>query len=70
MRKQDDEISHLIEVKKSDDTPAKSFAHFEKFILVAQSLQLVQELNREKTYPSGLEIRNLINWLCKVNLST
>lgn len=64
----DNKPTHIIEVKTKDDEPAKSFHHFEKSLPQTKKLQLVKTLKREKTYPSGLEIKDLISWLAKINL--
>ncbi len=66
----DNKVTHLIEVKSSDDTPAKGFHHFSQYFESAQYLQLVKTLAREKTYPNGLEIRSLIPWLTKIQLAS
>jgi predicted AAA+ superfamily ATPase len=66
----DDEVVLMIEVKTSDDTPTKSLAHFSKFLPKARKIQLVLNLNREKTYPDGTEVRALIPWLEKMELVT
>jgi predicted AAA+ superfamily ATPase len=65
----DDEPRLMIEVKTKDDDPSKSFHHFEKFLPNSKKLQLVKELKRDKTYPSGIEIRDLVSWLSTVNLT-
>jgi len=65
----DEKPTHMIEVKVSDSDPAKSFQHFFQFLPQTKQVQLVKSLAREKTYPSGLEIRSLVNWLSKVDLS-
>ena len=65
----DDQPTHMIEVKSSDDDPAKSFTHFATFMPKAKQLQLVKTLKREKTFPGGLEIRALVPWLKTVDLS-
>ncbi len=57
--------SLLIEVKQSEDAPAKSFNLFSKFFKKPQLIQLVQNLKKEKTYPSGIEMRKLGDWLTK-----
>ena len=61
--------THMIEVKIKNDDPAKAFQHFEAFIPHAKKIQLVKNLSREKTYPSGLEIRSLVGWLANLTLS-
>lgn len=64
----DYQVTHLIEVKSSDDDIAKGFYHFLPFFPSAQCLQLVRTLKREKTYPNGVEVRGLIPWLAKCEL--
>jgi hypothetical protein len=65
----DHKPTHLIEVKMSDDTPVKGFAHFSRYFDSTQCIQLVKILKREKTYPNGLELRALIPWLKDFQLS-
>ncbi len=62
--------THLIEVKHGNEEPASGFNYFSKFFNGIQCLQLVKNLKREKTYPNGLHIRSLINWLKHVKLET
>lgn len=64
----DNKVTHLFEVKSSDDAPAKGFQHFMPYFDSAQCIQLVKTLLREKTYPNKLEIRALIPWLQKIAL--
>lgn len=64
----DKEVTHLIEVKMSDDNPAASFRYFDSYFMQADKIQLVKELDREKTYPGGLNIRKLVPWLKNLNL--
>lgn len=64
----DNKPTHMIEVKMSDDQLAKGFKHFEEFLPQVKKLQLVKTIGREKTYPSGAEIRALIPWLAEVKL--
>ena len=59
----------LVEVKVSDDAPSRWFGSFERFFPGARKLQLVKDLKREKTYPDGLEVRNLVSWLARFDLS-
>ena len=61
-------VTHLIEVKVADDNPASGFTHFESYFPKAIKVQLVKDLAREKTYPSGLAIRKLVPWLIKIDL--
>lgn len=60
--------SYMIEVKLSDASPSKGFQHFKKFLPEAKQLQLVKNLSRAKTYPSGLAIRPLVPWLAEIDL--
>lgn len=53
----------LIEVKKSDDNLSKNFAQFANYFNRPQMIQLVQNIDREKTYPNGIEIREVGSWL-------
>ena len=57
----------LIEVKWSDDSPSKHFFHFADYFPAAKNIQLVKEIKREKTYPNGLEVRGVINWLSNIS---
>ncbi len=61
--------TQLIEVKLSDDGPSSAFNHFLPLFQQVQAIQLVKNCRREKTFPSGLEIRELIPWLTTLNLS-
>lgn len=64
-----DQPTHMIEVKTSDDQPSKSFQYFSALLPDTLQLQLVKDLKREKTYPSGVEIRDLVSWLSVINLN-
>jgi predicted AAA+ superfamily ATPase len=64
----DRKIERLIEVKNTDVQPSRHFAHFSKTFPKARSIQLVYKLKREKTYPSGVEIRDLAGWLAAIDL--
>jgi uncharacterized protein len=59
---------YLIEVKLSDNKLSNNFKCFNKYFKSSQNIQLVKNLTREKTYPDGSEIRNVVNWLEKINL--
>ena len=59
----------VIEVKWADDEPHKNFQHFEQFLPGIPKIQLVKELKNEKTYPNGLEIRSVLNWLSEIDFS-
>lgn len=64
----DNNVTHLIEVKTSDDEPSKHLISFGQLFPNAKKIQLVKNLAREKTYPNGIEIRDLVNWLTHFNL--
>lgn len=57
-------LKYAIEVKFSDDNLSKSFSQFAKDLPHVKKIQIVSQLKREKTYPNGVEIRDLANWLC------
>jgi predicted AAA+ superfamily ATPase len=58
-----------IEVKTSDDSASKAFAHFDQYLEGIHKYQLVLNLKREKDTPSGVKIRNLVSWLAQIDLS-
>ncbi len=62
-------VSHLIEVKQSDAQASKHFGHFRKYFRDAMAVQLVHKLDRERTYPDGLEVRKAAAWLAGLDLS-
>ena len=64
----DDKVSHIIEVKHSDESPAKNFDYFAAQVNPTHKVQLVKELSREKTFPNKLEVRRLIPWLANLDL--
>ena len=64
----DNEPTHLIEVKNSDSDISKHFSYFSQYLPKAKKIQLVRKLQREKTYPDGVEVRGLINWLANIDL--
>ena len=57
----------LLEVKQSEEQPSKNFALIEQDFPAdntdVKKIQLVKNLKREKTYPNGIQIRCLENWL-------
>ncbi len=56
--------THAIEVKLSDDSPSKGFSVFAKDLAHdVEKIQLVKNLSREKTFPTGVEIRSIAKWL-------
>lgn len=58
----------IIEVKTTDGDPTAAFEYFRQFLPKVKQLQLVKNLTREKTYPDGVEVRSLINWLAHFKL--
>jgi uncharacterized protein len=64
----DGRVSSIIEVKTSDDKPGSAFGHFSKFLSDTKKTQLVLNLKREKTYPGGVEVREMIPWLSHLDL--
>jgi len=60
----DGKINFAVEVKSSDFSASASFQEFQRDLPRAVGkIQLVKDLQREKTYPSGVEIRELGKWL-------
>jgi predicted AAA+ superfamily ATPase len=53
----------LLEVKPSDDFPSVNFARFGKYFSDIKKVQLVKNLEREKTFPNGVEVRAAGGWL-------
>ena len=62
-----DKPSHLIEVKWSDNTPSKHFSYFESYFPKTKKIQLVKEIQREKTFTNSVEIRNIVDWLYNID---
>lgn len=60
---QDNQPTHLIEVKVGDDQLSKHFKHFLPMFPEAHAIQLVRDLKRQKTYPDGPAILHLPKWL-------
>jgi predicted AAA+ superfamily ATPase len=58
----------MIEVKWSDAERSPNFSFFEKYLAGVNKIQIVKDLNREKTYPDGTEIRAAKNWLSEISL--
>ena len=58
----------MIEVKWSDAERSPNFSFFENYLGRTKKIQIVKELNREKTYPDALEIRMAQNWLSEMRL--
>ncbi|MEA3546546.1 MAG: ATP-binding protein [Thermodesulfobacteriota bacterium] len=58
----------MLEVKWGDDKPGKNFGRFSNYFPGARKVQIVKEIEREKTYPDGLEIRRACSWLAEFSL--
>ena len=58
----------MIEVKWADSAPSRNFSIFDKYFPGVKKVQLVKKLDREKTYPTGTEIRSAHNWLADFSL--
>lgn len=63
----EEHVEFAIEVKNSDDVLSKNFRIFKKDLPDTKFIQIVKELKREKTFPSGEEIRKLSGWLVGLN---
>ena len=59
-----------IEVKTGTDTPSKNFHILGDAFPQIEKIQLVENLKREKTFPDGIEIRDLANWLKTLPFTT
>jgi len=62
-------LSHLIEVKNSDDTLSKQFKTFDVFGNI-NKIQLVKTIKREKTFPGGEEIRKAADYLANFQIES
>lgn len=58
----------LIEVKWAENRPSGNFGAFAKYFPDIRKIQLVKKLNRERSYPSGVEIRRAHSWLAGLSL--
>ncbi|MBI5606110.1 MAG: ATP-binding protein [Deltaproteobacteria bacterium] len=65
---QNEQPALMIEVKWSDSNRSPNFSFFGKHFNAVRKIQLVKELNREKTYPDGTQIRTAQNWLSEISL--
>ncbi len=64
----DNRITHFIEVKLSDTNLSKSFQLLQDNYPESKKIQLVKNISKEKTYPTGEEIRNIANYLAELDL--
>ncbi len=53
----------MIEIKWADSTPSRNFSIFGRRFSGIKKVQIVKNLDREKTYADGTEIRLAHNWL-------
>lgn len=60
--------THMIEIKWADEKPSPHFKYFSGFFNNIKQVQLVRKLKKEKTYPDGLEMRNVVSWLTQMKL--
>ncbi|OGT68952.1 MAG: ATPase [Gammaproteobacteria bacterium RIFCSPHIGHO2_12_FULL_45_9] len=58
----------MIEVKWSDPNPSPAFTYFQPSLSGISCVQLVRELKREATYPNGVAVRDLVQWLAHWSL--
>ena len=64
----DGQPAMMVEVKWSDARHSPHFATFEKFFSDVKMVQIVRNLDREKSYPNGLEIKDAVEWLSMLSL--
>ena len=57
----------LVEVKTKQDHLSEGLRFFSKKFSNLQKVQLVHQLKREKTFPEGVEIRELSSWLSRMS---
>lgn len=67
---QDGQVTHLIEVKYADDTLSRSFSLLRESFKESRKIQLVKDCSREKTFPTGEEIRSAAPWLAEMDLDS
>jgi predicted AAA+ superfamily ATPase len=60
----ENKLKYAIEVKLSDSNLAKNFSPFLRELKDVEKIQLVKNLEKEKMYPNGVEIRKAASWLC------
>lgn len=64
----DDQPCLCIEVKTSDPSPSKHFAHFKSFLGDIPCMQLVLNTTREYDTADGISVRSLIPYLAQFDL--
>jgi hypothetical protein len=58
----------MAEIKWADANLSRNFYVFDKYFSGVKKLQIVGKLDREKTFPSGVEIRSAHKWLAHFSL--
>ncbi len=64
----DEVMSLMMEVKWKGENLSPNFEIFKKYFPSAKMIQLSKELDREKTFPNGAEIRTAHRWLSELSL--
>ena len=59
----------MLEVKWADNNMSKNFSLFDRCLQGVSKIQIVKEIDREKTYPNGLEIRQAASWLSALSFA-
>lgn len=59
----------LVEVKWNDANLSANFEIFKKYFPDAKMVQISKNLEREKTFPNGAEVRRASKWLAELDLS-
>src|SRR3990167_984817 len=57
---------YMIEVKWSDSNPSSAFSYFQSSCGDIPCIQLVRELKRDATYPGGIVVRSVVQWLANL----
>ena len=55
--------THMIEVKLADSNLSPNFSVFNKYFNHIKQIQITKNIQREKTFPNGAEIRKAHTWL-------
>lgn len=58
----------MVEVKWKDGSLSPNFEIFRQYFPKLKMVQISKELNKEKTFPNGVEIRTAHNWLAGIAL--
>ena len=58
----------MVEVKWKDGNLTPNFEIFKQFFPKLKMVQISKELNKEKTFPNGAEIRTAHEWLAEISL--